>query len=109
MISNRRRAVQPADISQFPASMFVKRLQFNRVIPAITFFWGICCMCMGFIHNAAQLYALRLLLGLFEGCLFPSMTLFLANWYKREELGFRVSFLFSMSSLSGWRYVLSKS
>lgn len=75
--------------------MYVKRLQFNRVIPAITFCWGLCCMCMGFIHNAAQLYALRLLLGLFEGCLFPSMTLFLANWYKREELGFRVSFLFS--------------
>jgi len=59
---------------------------------------------MGFINNAASLFALRLLLGLFEGCLFPAMTLFLANWYKREELGFRVSFLFSKStsSVEGW-------
>ena len=23
------------------------------------------------------------------------MTLFLCNWYKREELGFRIAFLFS--------------
>lgn len=52
-------------------------------------------MCMGFIQGAGGLFALRLLLGLFEGCLFPAMTLFLANWYKREELGLRVSYLFS--------------
>lgn len=28
-------------------------------------------------------------------CLFPSMTLLLANWYRREELAQRVSYLFS--------------
>ena len=87
-------------LAEFPASMFVKRLQFQRVIPAITFCWGISCMCTGFVQGPGGLFALRLLLGLFEGCLFPSMTLFLANWYKREELGLRISYLFIGSALS---------
>lgn len=82
-------------LAEFPASLWVKRLQFNRVIPAITFFWGVMCMCTGFVTSFGPLIVTRILLGFFEGCLFPSMTLFLCNWYKREELGFRISFLFS--------------
>jgi hypothetical protein len=74
---------------------------------------------MGFIQNFAGLCVCRLLLGWFEGCLFPSMvcfdrsslkslglltigkTLLLANWYRREELAQRVSYLFIASALSG--------
>lgn len=82
-------------LAEFPASMLVKRLQFNRVIPTITFCWGVVCLCTGFVHSFGPLIVTRILLGFFEGCLFPSMTLFLCNWYKREELGFRVAFLFS--------------
>lgn len=80
---------------QFPASLLVKRLQFNRVIPTITISWGLVCMCNGFINNFAGLCACRLILGLLEGCLFPSLTLFMANWYLREELATRISYLFS--------------
>ncbi|KAF2096325.1 retrograde regulation protein 2 [Rhizodiscina lignyota] len=87
--------------AEFPTSMVVKRLSFKRVIPIIAFCWGLVCMCMGFIHGFGALVALRLLLGFFEGCLFPSMTLFLANWYKREELGLRIAYLFIASALSG--------
>jgi MFS family permease len=65
---------------QFPASIFVKRLQFHRFIPAITFGWGVTCMCLGFVNGPASLFALRLLLGLFEGCLFPAMTLVSAQF-----------------------------
>jgi MFS family permease len=51
-------------------------------------------MCTGFVRGFPSLVATRLLLGFFEGCLFPSMTLFLCDWYKREELATRISFLF---------------
>ena len=70
-------------------------------IPTIAFCWGLVCMCTGFISNFGSLVSLRLLLGFFEGCLFPSMTLLLANWYKREELGLRYAYLFIASALSG--------
>jgi MFS family permease len=98
-------------LAELPASLYVKRLQFNRVIPLITLGWGIICLCMGFIQNFAGLAVCRILLGWFEGyvlgvvgkesanlsfsCLFPSMTLLLANWYRREELAQRISYLFS--------------
>ena len=53
-------------------------------------------MCNGFVQSFSGLIACRLMLGFFEGCLFPALTLFFANWYKREELAQRVSYLFSM-------------
>ncbi|OAP62033.1 hypothetical protein AYL99_04236 [Fonsecaea erecta] len=88
-------------LSEFPSTMFVKRLQFYRVIPVLVFCWGLVCMCMGFIQNYAGLIVCRLLLGTFEGCLFPSMTMFLLNWYRREEVGQRVCYLYIGSALSG--------
>ena len=86
---------------QFPTSILVKRLQFNRVIPTITFCWGVVCLCTGFVQNFGGLVTTRIFLGFFEGCLFPSMTLFLCNWYTREELGIRIAYLFIASALSG--------
>jgi len=88
-------------LAEFPTSLLVKRLQFNRVIPTITFCWGVTCLCTGFVQNFAGLVTTRIFLGFFEGCLFPAMTLFLCNWYTREELGIRIAYLFIASALSG--------
>ncbi|KAH8712127.1 major facilitator superfamily domain-containing protein [Phaeosphaeriaceae sp. PMI808] len=87
--------------AEFPTSLLVKRLQFNRVIPTVTASWGLVCLCTGFVQNFGGLVTTRIFLGFFEGCLFPSMTLFLCNWYTREELGIRVAYLFIASALSG--------
>ncbi|KAF1848897.1 high-affinity nicotinic acid transporter-like protein [Cucurbitaria berberidis CBS 394.84] len=88
-------------LAEFPTSILVKRLQFNRVIPTITFCWGLVCLCTGFVKGFGGLVTCRVFLGFFEGCLFPSMTLFLCNWYTREELGIRIAYLFIASALSG--------
>ncbi|KAI1735204.1 retrograde regulation protein 2 [Xylaria scruposa] len=88
-------------LAEFPTSILVKRLQFDRVIPAITLCWGLVCLSTGFVQSFGPLIVTRILLGFFEGCLFPSITLFMCNWYKREELGVRISFLFIASALSG--------
>lgn len=82
-------------LAEFPTAILVKRLQFQRVIPAITLCWGLVCLSTGFVQGFGGLVVTRVLLGFFEGCLFPAMTLFLCNWYKREELAVRVSYLFS--------------
>ncbi|KAI0858289.1 retrograde regulation protein 2 [Xylaria cubensis] len=88
-------------LAEFPTSILVKRLQFDRVIPAITLCWGLVCLSTGFVQSFGPLVVTRVLLGFFEGCLFPSITLFMCNWYKREELGVRISFLFIATALSG--------
>ncbi|KAH8811112.1 retrograde regulation protein 2 [Xylogone sp. PMI_703] len=88
-------------LTEFPTAMWVKRVQFHIAIPILTACWGLICLCTGFIQNFAGLVVCRLLLGIFEGCLFPSMTLLLVNWYKREEVATRIAFLYVGSALSG--------
>lgn len=67
-------------IAELPAALIVKRLGFEIVIPAAALCWGVICLANGFVQNFAGLAVCRLLLGLFEGFLFPSLTLMLANW-----------------------------
>ena len=88
-------------LAEFPTSLLVKRLNFCRVISAVTLSWGLVCLFTGFVRSFGPLIVTRILLGFFEGCLFPAMTLLLCNWYKREELGVRIAFLFIASALSG--------
>ncbi|OJJ56527.1 hypothetical protein ASPSYDRAFT_59833 [Aspergillus sydowii CBS 593.65] len=88
-------------LAEFPVSLFARRLQFNRIIPAATVSWGLVCLCNGFVHDFGGLVACRLVLGLTEGFLFPSMTLMLATWFRREELATRISYLFIASALAG--------
>ncbi len=40
----------------------------------MTFLWGLFCMCIGLIRNFSQFVALRAILGLAEGGLFPGMV-----------------------------------
>lgn len=82
-------------LAELPSSLLAKRLQYNRVIPGVSLSWGLVCLGNGFIHNFAGLAVCRLLLGLFEGFLFPSMVLMMANFYRREELGYRVGWVYS--------------
>ncbi|KAF3058092.1 putative transporter C11D3.18C [Daldinia childiae] len=87
-------------LSEFPAALIVKRVGFNRVIPAAAACWGLCCLGNGFARNFGDLITCRLLMGMFEGFLMPSLTLMLANWYKRDEIGLRISYLFIASAIS---------
>jgi MFS family permease len=84
-----------------PASIVVKKAKFSRMIPAIAMAWGIVCLSTGFIENYAGLLVTRLLLGAAEGGLFPTLTLYLMSWYKREELARRMCFLFGAAALAG--------
>ncbi|KAI0427129.1 retrograde regulation protein 2 [Xylaria sp. FL1042] len=88
-------------LTEFPAALLVKRLQFNRAIPTIAACWGLTCLFTGFIQSFDSLIITRILLGAFEGCLFPCITLCLCNWYKREELGVRIALLLVASALAG--------
>jgi sugar phosphate permease len=81
---------------KLPISMVAKRWRFERVLPALTVAFGIITLGNGWVTSYGGLAALRLILGLFQGCLFPCLALFVANWYKREELSVRMAFLFGI-------------
>ncbi|KAJ6021328.1 high-affinity nicotinic acid transporter [Penicillium herquei] len=88
-------------LSELPISMVAKRWKFERILPSLTIAFGAVTLGSGWITNYAGLAATRLILGLFQGCLFPCLALFVANWYKREELAVRMAFLFASSALAG--------
>lgn len=53
------------------------------------------------MQNAHQLYASRLLLGMFESGMFPCVSLYLSTFYTREEQALRVAYLLCSAALSG--------
>jgi MFS family permease len=72
--------------------------------------WGGISLLTAFVQNAWQLYAMRFLLGVAEGGLYPSLLTIIANWFPRRELG-RANAFFLMSlplstlftnPISGW-------
>ncbi|KAL2801872.1 major facilitator superfamily domain-containing protein [Aspergillus granulosus] len=82
-------------------NVLLKRLRPSVFIPIIMVLWGICMLCMGFVHNWAGLMAVRWFLGLTEAGLFPGVNYFLSCWYKRSELGVRMAIFFSAAALAG--------
>ncbi|KAL4952173.1 putative MFS transporter [Aspergillus filifer] len=82
-------------------NVLLKRLRPSVFIPIIMVLWGICMMCMGFVHNWAGLMAVRWFLGLTEAGLFPGVGYFLSCWYKRAEFGVRMAIFFSAAALAG--------
>lgn len=57
--------------------------------------WAICTVCLGLVKTGPQLIAVRFLLGLFEGGLFPGLNFIFSLYYTREELGQRVAIFFA--------------
>lgn len=67
----------------------------------LVFCWSVVIIGTGFMKNAGQLYASRLLLGVFEAGMFPCLSLYLTTFYKRSELALRISYLLVSAALSG--------
>ncbi|KAF4121906.1 Major Facilitator Superfamily [Geosmithia morbida] len=86
---------------EVPCSLVLKKFHPSRMIPLLMFGWSIVLIGTGFMHTRGQLYASRLLLGLFESGMFPCLALYLSTFYKPGEQALRVSYLFVSSALSG--------
>lgn len=52
---------------EVPSNLALKILKPNWWIWGNMILWGICCVGLGLVKTAGQLYAVRFLLGIFEG------------------------------------------
>ncbi|EOD50897.1 putative high-affinity nicotinic acid transporter protein [Neofusicoccum parvum UCRNP2] len=71
-------------VFEIPWVMAVKRWGANRILAIAFVCWSAITLGTGFIHNYRQAVAMRLLLGLFEGGLFPSLTFVISTIYDRK-------------------------
>ncbi|KAL8773501.1 MAG: hypothetical protein Q9209_001605 [Squamulea sp. 1 TL-2023] len=88
-------------LSEVPSNLVLKKFTPSRWISFITTSWGIIATLTGITQNYAGLIACRLLLGLFEGGLFPGATVYLTLFYTKRELALRVGYLFCSAAIAG--------
>lgn len=58
-------------------------------------------MCTGFVQTYKQLYALRVLLGLFEAGLVPGIVYLTSMYYSRFQYQKRFGLMFTATSVGG--------
>lgn len=73
---------------------------FNLLLLTDVSSWGTAAMCCGFVQKMADLVACRALLGIFETAFGAGAPYFLSMFYRRRELGLRVSLLLGMAPLA---------
>lgn len=57
----------------------------RALVAVLMVLWGIAEIAQGFVHSATQLVAVRFLIGIFEGGVFPIFLLFVKNWFAPSE------------------------
>ncbi|GAA6002876.1 hypothetical protein JCM10207_001878 [Rhodosporidiobolus poonsookiae] len=88
-------------VFEFPCQMINKWMGPGRSIPLFTFLFGLFSFAMAFIHTFGAAIAVRFLLGISEGAVFPGLALYLSRFYRRDELGFRLACYIVGAPLAG--------
>ncbi|HXS06282.1 MAG TPA: MFS transporter [Rhizomicrobium sp.] len=69
---------------QVPANAILERVGARRWIFLILLVWGALSASNAAVHNAAQFYTVRVLLGIVEAGFFPGMILYLTYWFTKS-------------------------
>ncbi|KAM0749138.1 MFS general substrate transporter [Meredithblackwellia eburnea MCA 4105] len=88
-------------VFELPATLLCKKMGPAFFIPLSTVLFGLFALCTGFVQNFGQGVAVRFLLGISEGAVFPGMAYYLSRWYRKDELAFRLSMYVVSAPLAG--------
>lgn len=80
--------------------MATKRFGANRTIAVALVGWGATTLGTGFIKNYAQACAVRVILGLFEAGLLPSLIFLISTVWPQEHQAKRVAVLYIATTIS---------
>ncbi|RPD53165.1 MFS general substrate transporter [Lentinus tigrinus ALCF2SS1-7] len=85
----------PYSTAQFGTNLIMKVVGPRLLLPTLAILWGLTCTIQGFVYSYGGLLACRFFLGFFEGGLLPGISLYMATFYPRQRLQFRISILLS--------------
>lgn len=57
----------------------------TRLLPAFMLGWSVICLRVGRMKTSGQLHAARLLIGIFEVCMFPALAKISTVFYTPQE------------------------
>ncbi|RXW21582.1 hypothetical protein EST38_g4281 [Candolleomyces aberdarensis] len=87
--------------AEIPSNIMMKRTSPSLWLSIIMIAWGVCMTLMGVVTTFPGLLVARMFLGFAEGGLFPGVTWYITQWYRRHECGFRMAIFFSAATLAG--------
>ncbi|MEV0373925.1 MFS transporter [Streptomyces sp. NPDC050636] len=95
---------------QIPAAVLAQRWSARKTVVLLMIAWGLAAMLSGLVQSKTQFYIARLVLGFFEGGVWPAVLILLASWFPLRERA-RANALWMtclplssilMAPLSGW-------
>ncbi|TNY19420.1 putative MFS transporter [Rhodotorula diobovata] len=78
-------------VFELPLQLVTKKFGPGKTLPIFTLLFGLFSLVMGFVRNYGQAIGVRFLLGIAEGAIFPGLAFYLSRFYRKDELGFRLS------------------
>lgn len=90
---------------EFPSSFLLQRFPMAKVASTFIVLWGI-VLCLHATPNYGGFIFLRVLLGMLESAVTPSMVILTSQWYKKEEQFIRSSIWFCFN---GWGTIMGSS
>ncbi|KAI0169272.1 putative MFS transporter [Hypoxylon sp. FL1284] len=88
-------------VFEIPCNLACKWVGPGWFIPFISLGFGACSMGTAFVQDMPTACGVRFLLGIFEAGMMPGISLYMARWYRRSELVFRISLYVVMAPLAG--------
>ncbi|KNG87187.1 hypothetical protein ANOM_003763 [Aspergillus nomiae NRRL 13137] len=88
-------------VFEVPSNLLLKRLTPRLWQSRIMLTWGIVLACHAAAKNKQTLWALRFLLGMCEAGMFPGIAAQLCGWYRSDEMGKPIMWMFGFQNTSG--------
>ena len=91
----------PYIIVDVPSNWIVKHFKAGNYLPFLIIMWGLTSTFLGFTKSFGGLIAARFFLGMFEGGLLGGMIVYLAMFYRRHQMLYRIGLFYCAAPLSG--------
>ncbi|RMZ81286.1 hypothetical protein DV737_g2552, partial [Chaetothyriales sp. CBS 132003] len=88
-------------VFEVPSNLLLKRVTPRNWQSRIIFTWGVVLACHAAVQNRQGYYAARFFLGMMEAGLFPGLTAQLCSWYRSDEMGKPIMWMFGFQNCAG--------
>ncbi|POY71126.1 hypothetical protein BMF94_5883 [Rhodotorula taiwanensis] len=78
-------------VAELPCQMLTKWIGPGKTLPIFSFMFALFTLVMAFVHTKGAAIAVRFMLGVAEGAVFPGIAFYLSRFYRKDELGFRLA------------------
>ncbi|EHY56655.1 hypothetical protein HRR83_002260 [Exophiala dermatitidis] len=88
-------------VFEVPSNLLLKKMSPRNWQSRIIASWGLVLACHAAVRNKEGLYACRFFLGMMEAGLFPGLAAQLCSWYRSDEMGKPIMWMFGFQNCAG--------